>query len=120
VMPLGGQPEEMSESLDRLERAHAHASGHRAELERGRSCGCFHCCSIFPASQILEWIDDDDVDEQGQTALCPHCGIDAVIGDQSGFLLSRDFLEEMRARWFEGSSEAVGGSGRRRPHDGPP
>ncbi|WP_244424577.1 cytoplasmic protein [Methylobacterium nodulans] len=35
------------------------------------------------------------------TALCPRCGIDAVIGDRSGCPAGRpDFLQAMHARWF--------------------
>ncbi len=37
------------------------------------------------------------------TALCPHCGIDAVLPDVGGMPIERAFLEAMRARWF-GSS----------------
>ncbi|MFT3808618.1 MAG: hypothetical protein QM698_01740 [Micropepsaceae bacterium] len=44
---------------------------------------------------IEDWCDDDD------TALCPKCGIDSVIGDASGFPVERAFLIQMRARYFE-------------------
>ena len=35
----------------------------------------FYCNRIFDAEKIHEWIDD----ENGQTAVCPFCGIDSVI-----------------------------------------
>ena len=36
-------------------------------------CGCFHCLAIFEATEVVDWIDD------GETPLCPRCGVDAVM-----------------------------------------
>jgi NAD-dependent SIR2 family protein deacetylase len=36
-------------------------------------CGCFCCLQTFAASEVIDWIDD------GDTPLCPHCGIAAVL-----------------------------------------
>ena len=58
-------------------------------------CGCFYCMAAFPPSEIADWIDE------GKTALCPKCGIDAVIGSASGFPVERGFLRRMRRYWFE-------------------
>jgi hypothetical protein len=74
--------------------AHEHCSLNRAELERSERCGCFYCFAIFPPSQIVEWIDDR------QTAICPECPVDAVIGSASGYPITREFLERMHAHWF--------------------
>lgn len=74
--------------------AHKHCSLHRVELERSELCGCFYCFSTFPPSQITEWIDD------GQTAMCPFCPVDAVVGSASGYPITREFLEKMNAYWF--------------------
>ena len=49
---------------------------------------------MFRPQAIWEWIDDD------QTAMCPYCGIDSVIGSASGYPLTRDFLERMASHWF--------------------
>lgn len=46
-------------------------------------------------SEITEWIEDE-----GGTALCPYCGIESVIGENSGYPLTRDFLAEMHQYWF--------------------
>jgi hypothetical protein len=44
---------------------------------------------------ILEWTDDD------QTALCPNCGIDSVIGDKTDYpVTDLDFLKQMNTFWF--------------------
>jgi hypothetical protein len=79
---------------DRLETAHHHSSGHRDELMRSTLCGCFYCGETFEVSQIQQWIDD------GHTALCPHCEVDAVIGSASGFPVTDSFLQEMHNYWF--------------------
>ena len=81
-----------------IQQAHRHSSGHRSQITASTICGCFHCSSLFPPSQIEEWV--DEVDGLGQTALCPRCGIDSVIGDRSGFPISLEFLNRMKAHWF--------------------
>ncbi len=77
-----------------LDLAHKRSIKHRAELTASSNCGCFFCCNIFPPSEIEDWTDDN------QTALCPKCGIDSVIGDASGYVISEDFLANMNGRWF--------------------
>jgi hypothetical protein len=81
----------MSENLTA---AHDHCSLHKAELEKSTVCGCFYCLSIFPPSAIVEWIDD------GQTAICPKCPVDSVIGSSSGYPITTEFLQQMHDRWF--------------------
>ncbi|WP_263356945.1 cytoplasmic protein [Acidicapsa ligni] len=77
-----------------LDAAHKHSSRHRAEVEASTVCGCFYCLSTFPPTAITGWIDD------GQTALCPRCPVDAVLGSASGLPITSDFLERMHNRWF--------------------
>ncbi|MDQ1000297.1 hypothetical protein QFZ28_000697 [Neobacillus niacini] len=74
--------------------AHRFSSRHRKELEKDKICGCFYCTKIFSPAEITEWIDDDD------TALCPYCGIDSVIGESSGFPITEQVLQEMHRVWF--------------------
>jgi len=78
--------------------AHDHSSGHRKEIERSDSCGCFYCLAIFPPQEIEEWI--DEVGGTPVTALCPKCGVDSVIGDKSGFPITQAFLGTMHSEWF--------------------
>ncbi len=61
-------------------------------------CGCYFCTRVFESSMVREWVSD----AQGRTAVCPHCGVDAVIAEteQTG-ALSRERLQELRAHWFE-------------------
>jgi hypothetical protein len=85
----------MNDREEMLLAAHRRSSGHRAELERSEICSCFYCCQTFPVHRIEEWIDE------GSTALCPHCGVDAVLGSASGDpVAEQSFLRAMHLRWF--------------------
>lgn len=53
------------------------SSMHREKLLASEVAVCFYCFREFPPASITEWCDGDN---QDQTALCPHCGVDAVVG----------------------------------------
>ena len=57
-------------------------------------CGCYFCRRIFSPDEITDFVDS------ASTAICPYCGIDAVIGDASGIPIREDVLEELYERWF--------------------
>ena len=80
-----------------LVRAHKHCMENRPEIEASQVCGCFYCCSIYPPSEIADWIGDGN----DSTADCPRCGIDAVICSASGFPITPEFLRLMNERWFQ-------------------
>jgi hypothetical protein len=86
--------------------AHKHSANHRREVVASNRCGCFYCLSIFSSAEIKDWIDFPEGTpeakelEAGSTALCPKCGIDSVIGDQSGYPIEEAFLESMQKHWF--------------------
>lgn len=88
---------EMDERLRPFREAHAHSDHHRTEVEASEVCGCFYCLATFAPSRIEAWIDEGD---GGETAICPVCGIDAVLGSASGLPITGDFLRAMRAHWF--------------------
>lgn len=70
------------------------ASRHRAALEASAKCACFFCFRAFAASEIKAWIDAET------TALCPRCGVDAVLGDASCASISDGFLRKMHQHYF--------------------
>lgn len=82
-------------------RAHRHSIHHREEILSSQCCGCFYCCSIFSPTEIDRWT--DEWEKIGQTALCPHCGIDSVVGSESGYPITKEFLNQMKSYWFESS-----------------
>lgn len=103
----------MTEPAD-LERAHKRSIRHRSEIEASDLCGCFYCFAMFPPGEITDWIDwpddtpEEDEDRYGQTALCPRCGIDSVIGSAAGYPLTHEVLRAMNVRWFQTFGELPG------------
>lgn len=77
-------------------RAHAESFANRKSIEASNEAACFYCESRFPAADVAQWVRD----EAGDTAMCPRCTIDSVIGDASGVRLTPAFLRDMKARWF--------------------
>jgi hypothetical protein len=74
--------------------AHKHCANHKQELINDPICGCFYCMKIFNPKEIDFWLEDEE------TAICPYCGIDSIIGESSGFPVTIEFLTEMHKYWF--------------------
>lgn len=79
---------------EELKAVHKHTFKNRKEVLASKQCICFYCKENFYTKDIKAWADNE------QTALCPLCGIDAVIGSESGY---RDpsLREEMHNRFFK-------------------
>jgi wobble nucleotide-excising tRNase len=81
---------------------HQHSIHHRSLLEQSDRCGCFYCEKIYSPSEVEEWIDeqDDSDPDSGVTALCPYCGIDAVLPSAAGIDLTPALLTAMHRHYF--------------------
>lgn len=53
-------------------------ASNRAALSAASTAVCVHCLAEFAPRLILEWVD------AGGTALCPACGIGALVGFDGG------------------------------------
>lgn len=48
-------------------------------------CACYACVKVFPTSEIKDWTDNWDFrlktesPQHEHTAVCPYCGIDAIL-----------------------------------------
>jgi hypothetical protein len=90
-----------------LPSAHRYTTHNRAQIEAGKLCGCCSCAQIFPREEVLAWTGleinntDDPEAVNRQTAPCPRCGVEAVLGDQSGFPIDTGFLVRMSEAWFQ-------------------
>ena len=71
--------------------AYKHTTHHRKEIEASEICGCVRCYEIFRPIDIVEWIDEKN--EPEITAMCPRCGVDAVIGSASGYPITQEALK---------------------------
>jgi len=74
-------------------RLHRHTRANRIELEASEVCGCIACERIYFPSEVVRWLEDG-------TALCPHCGVDAVVGSASGIPIMPGVLRRAHERWF--------------------
>lgn len=81
-----------------LIRAYAKSANHRIEVEASQTCGCFCCLKLFEPVAIEAWIDEK---RGGQTAICPHCGIDAVIGSGSDLDITPQLLRSLKSEHFD-------------------
>ena len=88
-----------------FESVHAFSSRNRELLARSERAGCFHCQALFDADEIKDWVDGRQVDtgslDDGETALCPKCGVDAVLPSGAPITLDDTLLAEMRHHFFD-------------------
>ena len=88
-----------------LESVHKFCSRNSELLARSEHAGCFYCQALFDPGEIKDWVGGRQVDigdaEKGVTALCPHCGIDAVLPSAAPITLSASLLAEMRQHFFD-------------------
>ncbi|MBO5934133.1 MAG: cytoplasmic protein [Clostridia bacterium] len=80
---------------NRIIKAHDFCTNNKKSLTNDSTCGCFYCLKIFNPNEITEWIEDSK-----GTAVCPYCGVDSVIGESSGYPVTKNFLAEMNKYWF--------------------
>jgi hypothetical protein len=118
--PMEAYPsvEEIWELL--MSKAWTYSQNNRKLIESGEPsdwCGCFYCLGLFRASHIKKWVglteDGRRIETEtnlGMTAICPLCGVDAVIPEGSAFLFADEedtsmtwigiFLRKMEKRYF--------------------
>lgn len=79
--------------------AHKACSRHREQVLKSDICGCFYCLRTFHPKEIEQWTDTDE-NGVGTTAMCPRCGIDSILGSESGYPITEEFLKRMNKIWF--------------------
>lgn len=82
-----------------IKRAHNASIHNRKQIQNSDLCGCFYCEKIFNPVVIKDWADEESP-RLRQTAKCPYCRIDTVIGNNSGFEITKTFLADMNKHWF--------------------
>jgi hypothetical protein len=66
-------------------------------LDDFEECGCYFCIRTFNTDDIAEYVDN------GTTALCPFCGVDAIIPGT----VNKIFLEKAHERYFTGMKAII-------------
>lgn len=92
--------------MPNLFEAQKHSTNNRSTIEASSICGCYYCQTIFSPHEIVAWTGLDlskfnEPNAHANTALCPHCGSESVIGNKSGYTIDIGFLSEMNDAWFE-------------------
>ena len=82
------------------------STNHKKQLEKDRICGCFCCEMIFHPSEIEEWC-PEKMDREEVTAICPYCDVDAVVGESSGYKITKELLRKLNKRWFRVDDEEL-------------
>jgi len=67
----------------------------KEKLQKVSECACYYCYKVFSPSEIKEWVDVAD-----DTALCPYCGIDAVLPIYEEGEKDLEFLTKIHEYWF--------------------
>ena len=75
-----------------LKQLHTYSKNNRELISRSSRCYCFFCKKEIDPEQIEGYVDN--------TALCPHCRIDAVIPDGIEFEINEDTVNKMNEYWF--------------------
>lgn len=81
-------------TLEEIIKLHKTSIFHKKDVENSSLCGCFHCSKIFNPRKIVEWTDN------GETAICPYCGIDSVIPNVKNNTETKEVLNMMLKYYF--------------------
>jgi hypothetical protein len=87
--------------------AHRYLSSNWPQIQASTMCGCCNCMQTFPPQDIVAWtgLSFEDADSPDainkQTALCPLCGSETVLGNGAGFPVGPEFLSQMNEAWFQ-------------------
>ena len=73
-----------------MEEAASLAFENKEAIGKAEQVGCYFCLRAFPAIEVDEWTDDE------ATALCPHCGVDAILPG----ITDIEFLTAAHVHWF--------------------
>jgi hypothetical protein len=71
----------------------------KSRIEADTPCGCYFCLTEFKGADVEDWTDD------GETALCPRCDIDAVLPG----VTEQDNLQAAHIHWFYGKADEAPG-----------
>ena len=82
--------------IDIIKKMYKFSSNHRELILNSPFCGCFHCRnSCIMVRDIVEWVDN------GKTAICPKCGVDAILPGILEVPVTEGFLDQMNRYFFQ-------------------
>jgi hypothetical protein len=87
---------QMDLSKTELHAVHKLCIANKQQLMAAQRAGCFYCLKIFEPSEINYWVDD----KPSQSAVCPHCDVDAVLADDGSFAFTPELLKALNHQYF--------------------
>jgi TPR repeat protein len=81
---------------EKLVTLHNKATDNDISILHSNTCSCFFCRQTYSARKVNDWITDNN----GVTAICPECGMDAVIGDEGGEPLDKVTLKALNLAYY--------------------
>jgi hypothetical protein len=78
---------------------HKHSIKNKVEVLNSVKCACFHCFRIYESVAVDTFLQENDGQE---TALCPTCITDTIIGDASGFNLTDEMIDALANQYLRG------------------
>jgi hypothetical protein len=75
-----------------INKAPLFAFKNKDDINRSQTVGCYHCLAVFESKDIKEYTDE------GETVLCPKCGIDSVLPE-----IDQDILKKINLFFFKKS-----------------
>ena len=87
-------------SDEELHEIHTHSTANREEVEASSRCACFYCQEVFRATEVKDYIVEPSMDYR-ETALCPRCGADTILGDAAGIPFYKELIEKLHRHYFE-------------------
>ena len=94
-----------------LRAIHKHSVENKYEILNSKKCACFHCFRIYDSVEVDTFLQENDGIE---TALCPLCITDTIIGDASGFNLTDEMIDALAYEYLQGLTR-----GKMQHFDGP-
>ena len=68
--------------------------GYKELIKESEYCYCFYCKKQFESKEVVKYLEGEN------TALCPHCGIDAIIPNNVDEPIDNELIEGMNKYWF--------------------
>lgn len=86
----------MKANKDNALDVYKHANNNEIEILQSKRCHCLFCRHSFDSKKIVNWAGNDG----SASAVCPECGMDAVVGDASGYEFTKESLKEVNQAIF--------------------
>jgi len=89
-----------------------HAMHNRRDINGSLEVGCVHCLRRYKPEEIKEWTDQTKQVPEGDTAVCPHCKVDAVLPGCVVPYMDEGYLSKAHDYWFKKPSQPLPGQRR--------